>query len=46
VTNGGRVIACTSFGKDFKEALKISYKSINKICFNGMNFRTDIGFDL
>ena len=46
VTNGGRVIAVTSFGKDFKEALKISYKNIEKIGFNGMNFRKDIGFDL
>ncbi len=46
VTNGGRVIAVTSYGSDFKDALKTSYKSIEKICFNGMNFRTDIGFDL
>ncbi|WP_298365006.1 phosphoribosylamine--glycine ligase [uncultured Lutibacter sp.] len=46
VTNGGRVIAITSYGSDFKDALKTSYKSIEKICFNGMNFRTDIGFDL
>jgi phosphoribosylamine--glycine ligase len=46
VTNGGRVIAITSFGSDFKDALKTSYKSIEKICFNGMNFRKDIGFDL
>ena len=46
VTNGGRVIAITSNGKNFKDALKTSYKSIEKICFNGMNYRTDIGFDL
>jgi len=46
VTNGGRVIAVTSYGNNFKDALKTSYKSIDKICFNGMNFRTDIGFDL
>lgn len=46
VTNGGRVIAITSYGKDFKSALKTSYKSIEKICFEGMNYRTDIGFDL
>ncbi len=46
VTNGGRVIAVTSYGSDFKDALKTSYNSIEKICFNGMNFRTDIGFDL
>lgn len=46
VTNGGRVIAVTSYGNDFKTALKTSYKSIEKICFEGMNYRTDIGFDL
>ena len=46
VTNGGRVIAVTSYGSNFKDALKTSYKSIEKICFNDMNFRTDIGFDL
>lgn len=46
VTNGGRVIAVTSYGSDFKDALNTSYNSIEKICFTGMNFRTDIGFDL
>jgi len=46
VTNGGRVIAVTSYGNDFKSALKTSYKSIEQICFEGMNYRTDIGFDL
>ncbi|MFD1292972.1 phosphoribosylamine--glycine ligase [Lutibacter holmesii] len=46
VTNGGRVIAITSYGSNFKDALKTSYKSIEKVCFNDMNFRTDIGFDL
>ncbi len=46
VTNGGRVMAITSFGVDFKEALKTSYQSIAKISFEGMNYRKDIGFDL
>ncbi len=46
VTNGGRVMAITSFGKDFKEALNISYKNIHKIGFDGLNYRKDIGFDL
>lgn len=46
VTSGGRVIAVTSYGKDFKEALKTSYKSIAEISFDKMNFRSDIGFDL
>ncbi|MBD0779691.1 phosphoribosylamine--glycine ligase [Maribacter sp. ANRC-HE7] len=46
ITNGGRVMAITSYGNDFKEALKTSYQSIDKICFEKMNFRKDIGFDL
>jgi phosphoribosylamine--glycine ligase len=46
VTNGGRVIAITSFGQDFKSALKISYKNVGKLSFEGMNYRKDIGFDL
>ena len=46
VTNGGRVIAITSYGSNFPEALKQSYQNIQKISFDGMNFRTDIGFDL
>ncbi|MDP3946039.1 MAG: phosphoribosylamine--glycine ligase [Lutibacter sp.] len=46
VTNGGRVLAITSFGTDFKQALKKSYQNIDKICFDKMNFRKDIGFDL
>jgi len=46
VTSGGRVMAVTSFGADFKSALKTSYKSIKSIKFEGMNYRKDIGFDL
>lgn len=46
VTSGGRVMAVTSFGDSIEEALVKSYKSIDKIKFEKMNFRTDIGFDL
>ncbi|OIQ35523.1 MAG: phosphoribosylamine--glycine ligase [Bacteroidetes bacterium MedPE-SWsnd-G1] len=46
VTNGGRVIAVTSFGTSFKEALTTSYKNVEKIQFDKKNFRRDIGFDL
>ncbi|MEO9571770.1 MAG: phosphoribosylamine--glycine ligase [Polaribacter sp.] len=46
VTSGGRVIAVTSFGNTIEEALEKSYKSINKIHFNKINYRKDIGFDL
>jgi phosphoribosylamine--glycine ligase len=45
-TNGGRVMAVTSFGDTIEEALKKSYKSIDKIKFDKMNYRKDIGFDL
>ncbi len=46
VTNGGRVLAITSLDKNFKIALKKSYKNIEKLHFNTMYYRTDIGFDL
>ncbi|WP_420603485.1 phosphoribosylamine--glycine ligase [Flagellimonas sp.] len=46
VTNGGRVIAITSFGNDFKEALEKSYQNIEKLHFDGMYYRKDLGFDL
>ena len=46
VTSGGRVLAITSYGKDFHESLETSYQNIEKICFEKMNFRRDIGFDL
>ena len=46
VTNGGRVLSVVSSAKTMKEALKKSYKNIDKIEFKGKVFRKDIGFDL
>ena len=46
LTNGGRVLAVTSYGDDFNEALKKSYQNVEKLHFDRMNYRTDIGFDL
>ena len=46
VTNGGRVLAVTSFGDNFTEALETSYKNVKKIDFKGMYYRKDLGFDL
>ena len=46
LTNGGRVLAVTSFGKHFSEALKKSYQNIDQIDFDRMYYRKDIGFDL
>ncbi len=46
LTNGGRVIAVTSLGDNHKKALKKSYNLLDKISFEGMYYRKDIGFDL
>ena len=46
ITNGGRVMAITSFGNSIEEALEKSYNSIDKISFDKINYRKDIGFDL
>ena len=46
LSNGGRVIAVTAFGESIDEAIKKSYQNINKISFDKMYYRKDIGFDL
>jgi phosphoribosylamine--glycine ligase len=46
VTSGGRVMAITSYGKTYQEAIKKSYQSIESLHFDKMNYRKDIGFDL
>lgn len=46
VTNGGRVIAITSFGNDFRDALQKSYQNMEKLHFDGIYYRKDLGFDL
>ena len=45
-TNGGRVLAITSFGKDINEAVGKSFENAEKIHFEGKYYRKDIGFDL
>jgi phosphoribosylamine--glycine ligase len=45
-TNGGRVLAITSYGNTFPEALAISNRNAGIIEFEGKYFRQDLGFDL
>jgi len=45
-TNGGRVMALTSFGDSINEALAKSFANAEKVDFDGKYYRTDIGFDL
>ena len=46
VTNGGRVIALSSYGNSKAEALAVSFANAQKIQYEGKYFRGDIGFDL
>jgi phosphoribosylamine--glycine ligase len=45
-SNGGRVLAVTSYGRNLEAALQRSYDSIEKIQFENVYFRKDIGFDV
>lgn len=46
VTSGGRVIAVTAHGKNIEEAREKAYRNAEKIKFEGVNYRHDIGLDL
>jgi len=46
LTNGGRVLAVSSYGATKPEALAVSFSNAQKINFDGKYFRSDIGFDL
>ncbi len=45
LTNGGRVLAATSFGNNIEEAVEKSKKILEAISFEGMYFRRDIGYE-
>ena len=46
MTDGGRVLSVTSFGKDIEHAIANTYKSAALVAFEGRMFRSDIGHDL
>jgi phosphoribosylamine--glycine ligase len=46
ITQGGRVIAVTSFGRNITEAFGKSYRNAEMICFENKSFRRDLGKDL
>lgn len=46
VTAGGRVIAVSSWGNSISDALSVSYRNAGLIDFDGMYYRSDIGFDI
>jgi phosphoribosylamine--glycine ligase len=45
VTNGGRVLAVTSFGDNIAEAAELSNYMLEQLYFEGMYYRTDIGYE-
>ena len=46
LTNGGRVLAITSYGDSLAEALAQSLQQAARVTFEGKYYRQDIGFDL
>lgn len=45
VTNGGRVLAVTSYGNTISQAVQSSRQVLQQIAFEGMYFRSDIGYE-
>lgn len=43
ITSGGRVLACSAYGKDFDEAWRKAYEAMGTVHFDGMFYRKDIG---
>jgi phosphoribosylamine--glycine ligase len=43
VASGGRVLGVTAIGEDLRAAIDRAYLAVNKICFDGMQYRRDIG---
>jgi phosphoribosylamine--glycine ligase len=45
ITNGGRVLCVTSYGKNISEATDLSLSILEEIDFDGIYYRTDIGYE-
>jgi len=43
VTAGGRVLTVVGRGADYREAIDVAYRAAAHVCFEGVQFRTDIG---
>jgi phosphoribosylamine--glycine ligase len=43
ISSGGRILAVTALGSDLREALRLAYEAVEKISFEGMQYRKDIG---
>jgi phosphoribosylamine--glycine ligase len=43
VTSGGRVLGVTALGKDIPDAIARTYRAVEKINWDGVHYRTDIG---
>lgn len=46
LTNGGRILAVSAVGENFKDALSKSFRNAERILYDGKYYRKDIGFDL
>jgi phosphoribosylamine--glycine ligase len=44
LTNGGRVLGVTGLGETIKAAIDNTYQAVEKISFEGMHYRKDIGY--
>jgi phosphoribosylamine---glycine ligase len=44
LTSGGRVLCVTALGDSLKEARKVAYATAERIHFDGLQMRTDIGY--
>ena len=46
VTSGGRVLSIVAQGESFDKAFELAYENLKKIDFDGMHFRSDIGYQV